>query len=50
MNQSAIQVTLSLSESLWNDSLTNLSTETVRFDEELLRRNDSAEALKHWRA
>ena len=40
-------MTLSLSEDLQNDDLTDLSTETVEFDEELLRRNDLAEASKH---
>ena len=50
MSQSVIQATSSSSEDLWNDSLTDLSIETVRFDEELLRRNNLAEALKHWRA
>ena len=43
-------MTLSLLEDLWNDSLTNLFAETVKFDEKLLRRNDLTEASKHWRA
>ena len=50
MSQSATWVTLSLSEDLWNNDSTSLSTETVRFDEKLLERNDLAEASKHWRA
>ena len=50
MSQSATQVTLSSSEDLQNNSLADLSTETVEFDEKSLRRNDSAEASKYWRA
>ena len=50
MSQSAMQVTLSLSEDSQNNSLTDLSLETVKFDEKLLRRNNLTEALKHWRA
>ena len=50
MSQSAIWVTLSLSEGLWNDDSADLSAEIVKFDEKLLRRNDLTEALKHWRA
>ena len=50
MSQSATWVTLSLSEDLWNNDLINLSTETVEFNKKLLRRNDLAEASKHWRA
>ena len=43
-------MTLSLLEDLWNNDLTNLSIETVKFDEKLLKRNDLTEALKYWRA
>ena len=50
MSQSTTQATLSLLEDLQNDNLTDLFTETVEFDEKLLRRNDSAEALKYWKA
>ena len=49
ISQSATWVTSSLLEDLQNNDLTNLSTETVRFDKKLLRRNSSAEASKYWR-
>ena len=41
---------MSLSEGSQNDDLTDLSTETVEFDEKLLKRNDLMKASKHWRA
>ena len=47
MSQSATQVTLSLSKGLQNDYLTDLSIETIKFDEELLRRNDLTKASKY---
>ena len=50
MSQSTIQVTLSLSEDLQNNDLTDSSIEIVRFDEKLLKRNDLVRASKHWRA
>ena len=50
MSQSAMWVTSSLLEDSQNNSLTDLFTETVRFDEKLLRRNDAVRASKYWRA
>ena len=49
MSQSTTQVTLSLLEDSQNNDLTDLSTETVEFNKELLRRNDLIRASKHWR-
>ena len=49
ISQSATWATLSLLEDLQNNCLANLFIETIEFDEELLRRNDLAETLKHWR-
>ena len=43
-------MTLSLLKDLQNNSLTNLSSETVRFDEKLLKRDDLIRASKCWRA
>ena len=50
MSQSATWVTSSLSEDLQNDCLTDLSIETIKFDKELLKRDDLVRVSKHWRA
>ena len=40
-------MTLSLSRDLWNDNLTNLSLEIVKFDKKLLRRDSLIRVLKY---
>ena len=47
MSQSTTQATSSLSEDSRNNHSADLSIETVRLDEELLRRNDLIKASKH---
>ena len=38
-----------MSKDSWNDDLADLSSETVKFNEKLLKRDNLIRASKHWR-